>query len=1128
MSASFVHLHCHSEYSILECPIRIKHLIKKAQALGMKHVAVTDNATMYGAIDFYQQAKQAGLNPIIGADCYLTPTITQKERFNSRLILLCQSFTGYQNLIKLISIAHLEGMYYKPRLDLETIEKHKEGLIAICPSGRGPLSQAIQAYDDEAAFNTAQKLKHCFGDNLYFGIQKIGNPYEDVYEEAIKDLSQKLSVPIVALNDVYFLEKEDYNLRDILYCIQTGKQIEDDNRIVFDNDEQYFKSPEEMEACFPDHPEYLTNTVKLAETCALEIEMEQVLLPRFECPDQLSSEDYLKKLVWEGIDDKYPERTNEIQERVDFELNIINKMHYANYFLIIFDFLDFCIKANIPVGPGRGSAAGSIVAYALNITKLDPLKYNLLFERFLNPERISMPDIDIDFCINRRSEVIDYIVDTYGQDCVSQIITFGTMQARAVVRDVGRALDIPLSDVDRIAKLIPSAPGAYTSIHEALDQIPELKKAYDTDKETKEWLDISQKLEGITRHTSTHAAGVVISRDPLTTIIPMTSNDGQVATQYAMADVEKIGLLKMDILGLRNLTVIDTAVKHIRKRHDADFDIETISVDDKASYDHLCKGYGMGVFQLESAGMRKLLKDMQPRVFEDVIALLALYRPGPLGSGMVNDFISNKSGKTDVHYSIDTLEPILKETYGMIVYQEQVMQIASVIGGFSLGQADMLRRAMGKKKKDVMDKMREDFLAGAIRKNIDPKKARSVFDLCYKFAEYGFNKSHSTAYALISYQTAFLKANYPVEYMAALLSSVVSNSEKTANYIQECQNLQLDVLPPSVNESFKDFTIVTKNDKTAIRFGLSAIKNVGEGAIESIIDNHPYNDLVDFCSSVDLKQCNKRVIESLIKAGAMDDFGDRSYLLAIYEAALEQTQIMLKERSNGQIGLFANDSSGVSLSMDSLKVDNYRVYSDNELLKMEKELLGLFISGHPLNAIQHQLAAAKQTISSINEKLENKLVTITGYLSGVRRIITKTKKEMLTGEFEDFTGSLTVLVFQNKDFEEIAPQFQDDQIVTITGRVRPSQENYSLICQSITVLERTNMSKIYHIDVDGLEYNEIKQIQTLMLKFRGNCPVHLKFEEATIQTHQKYWIKDDELCRAQLENAVGAGRIWVM
>lgn len=1125
---AFVHLHCHSEYSILECPNRIDDLIAAAVADNMTALALTDNASMYGAIEFYQKALQHGIRPILGVDAYLTPDLTVKQRWNHRLILLAMSFEGYQQLIKCVSKAHLEGMYYKPRLDLATLRSFSDDIIAISPGGRGPIASCLQAHQPTQARQEAQALKDIYGDCFYLGIQRLNDAYEDLVEQGTIDIATELDIPIVACNDVYTLTADSDMLRSVLFCIQTGKQLDEHARSGLDKTERYFKTQADMQAVFADQPTWIATSMAIANRCQLNIEMEQVLLPRFNCPAGLSSENYLEQLVWEGIDRRYAQRSDALSERVRFELNIINTMKYANYFLIIHDFLAFCTQAAIPVGPGRGSAAGSIVSYALDITKCDPIEYQLLFERFLNPERVSMPDIDIDFCINRRAEVIDYIVKTYGQECVSQIITFGTMQGRAVIRDVGRVLDIPLADVDRIAKLIPATPGAYTSIPEALEQIKELKQVYDSAAHFKELLDVAIQLEGLKRHTSTHAAGVVISRDPLDTIVPLTQNDGQVATQYAMADIEGIGLLKMDILGLRNLTVISDTEALIRSYDAPDFSINTIPYDDQKTYDLLCQGLGIGVFQCESKGMRQLMQDMKPSVFEDIIALLALYRPGPLGSGMVNEFVSNKLGKTQTEYSLPELASILKETYGMIVYQEQVMQIAAVIGGFSLGQADMLRRAMGKKKKDVMDKLRAEFLAGAKKRNINSKKALDVFELCYKFAEYGFNKSHSAAYAIISYQTAYLKAHYPVLYFATLLSSVVANSEKTALYISELRTLNIQLLPPDVNVSQHHFTGIVTPAERSIRFGLGAIKNVGEGAIEHIIAAAPFKDLMDFCMRVDLKQCNKRVLESLIKVGAFDSFGDRSYLLALYEVVMDKATTLIRERQNGQVGLFADHQVGGGFNIDDVHTDDYRIFTPSETLKFEKELLGLYISGHPLDAIADTLKHLKNPISSLSADQHQKIVQVTGLLSDCRRIITRTKKEMLLGTLEDLTGTLTVLVFSDERFEEKAAIFSDDTIVTITGRLRVTPDERSVMCQDIVVLERSDTPPSLYIDIDGLPLDKLVAIKQLNLEFKGTKPVYLKRQNDTIAIHQKYWVVDDTCYQDALGALIGRGRVWVV
>ncbi len=1129
---TFVHLHCHSEYSVLEGALRIPKMVDAAKTMGMGSVALTDNGTMFGTIEFYLKAKASGVNPIIGCDMYLTPDMGVKERAKYRLILLCKNFRGYQSLIKLVTEANLKGFYYKPRIDLACLAKYSEGLIAISPGGRGPVAYHVSSNQDEEARRWAESLKGIYGDDFYLGIQRLGLPFEDTVIEGTYAISRAIHSPVVATNDVYYQTRDTAYLRNVLACIQTGKRLDEGRR--FESEEQFFKSPEDMAELFHDYPEALSNTVVIAEKCKVEIETDQVKLPEFKCPDNKPSEVYLEELVWAGVKAKYGDITEDLKARVSFEMNVITKMHYSNYFLIIFDFLDFCKKEGIPVGPGRGSAAGSVVSYALNITRIDPLRYNLLFERFLNPERISMPDVDIDFCIKRRGEVIEYIVKTYGSDCVSQIITFGTMQGRAVIRDVGRVLNIPLSIVDRIAKLIPATPGKYTSIPEALEQVPDLKKMYEEAEEYRQLLDIGTALEGQARHSSTHAAGVVISRDPLDTIVPLTANDGQIATQYEMTDIEKIGLLKMDILGLRNLTVMQDSVTLIAKNHGVALDLDKLPLDDAKTYAMLCEGKGIGVFQLEGRGMRQLIKDMQPQVFEDIIALLALYRPGPLGSGMVNDFVSNKLGKTKVKYEIDVLEPILKDTYGMIVYQEQVMQIASVIGGFSLGQADMLRRAMGKKKKEDMDKMREAFLDGAKEKKFPSDKSERIFDLCYKFAEYGFNKSHSAAYAMISYQTAYLKANYPGEYMASLLSSVLGSSDKTSLYINECVSMGLRVLPPSVNESIEDFSIVSDPEnpaKPAIRFGLGAVKNVGEGAIESIIANRktaPYQSLMDMCSRIDLKQTNKRVLESLIKCGAMDVFGSRSQLLSIFERVLERGQASAREQASGMMSLFgSSDASSTAFSVQDLLMEDFVPFPSGDLLKMEKDMLGLYISGHPLDGFRDMMSALSHSSLTLVAEDDGIMVTLGGMLTQCRKIITRTKREMVTAVLEDLHGSISLVMFQNDGFDKQLAKFEDDNIVTVKGKVRVNNDEVSLIVTDITVMDQGAYSKRLYVDVEHLEPNQLDTLKLVVKRYKGPTPLMLSVGDVTVMAHKKYWVSEDPECRTELEQVFGAGRVWL-
>jgi len=1128
MSNKFVHLHCHTSFSLLDGALRIPKLLEWCKNSQMSSAAITDNATMYGAINFYLKAKSAGINPIIGCEIYLVPDLTLKTKGFDRLILLAKDYEGYQNLIKLVSISNLEGFYYRPRLDMKHLEEYCKGLVVISPGMFGPIATNIRENREPEAIETAKTLKEIYKDDFYLGIQRLGRPFEDVIIEESKKMGQELDIPLVVTNDIYYPNRDSAYIKDILTCIRMGKILDQDTRYTGLSQEAYLKTPEEMEALFTDYPQAIENTVKIAEKCHIEIETEQVHLPRFDCPDNLSSKDYLEKLTWEGIDEKYGDVTPEIKKRVEFELGIINKMDYAPYFLIINDFLDYCELKKIPVGPGRGSAAGSIIAYALNITRIDPLKYNLLFERFLNPERVSMPDVDLDFCIRRRGEVIDYIIQKYGKDCVAQIVTFGSMAARGVIRDVGRVLNVPLSDVDRIAKLIPSSPGQYTSIPEALEQVSDLKKMYEEKEEFKELIDIGAQLEGQERHTSTHAAGIVISRDPLTTVVPLIKNEGQIATQYPMGDLEKIGLLKMDILGLRNLTVIKDSLDLIREFQKIDLDIETISIEDKATYKLLCKGYSIGIFQLESQGMRGLIKDLKPQNFEDIIALLALYRPGPLGSGMVSEFISNKSGKTKVKYDLKELEPILKETYGMIVYQEQVMQIASTVGGFTLGQADMLRRAMGKKKKDVMENMRKTFMEGAEKKKFPAKKAEKIFELCYKFAEYGFNKSHSAAYAMISYQTAFLKANYPAEYMTALISSVAMSSDKVSLYIQECKRMGLDVYPPSINASRSGASI----DKGGVRFGLGAIKNVGEGAIENIVENRledgGFKSLADFCLRVDLRQVNKRVVESLIKSGAMDDLGDRSQLLAVYERTLESAQTVAKERSNGQVGLFINTSFGEGIPEIPTDGD-YEEIPNQEKMRWEKDLLGLYMTGHPLEDVRKKIEKLPYNTQKITAELENKSIMMAGLLKECRTILTKNKTEMCLGRLEDFYGDIQLVVFPGKTFEQFSQYFEDDNIIYVKGKVRTNQNDLSIIVEEIELIEQIHANRKLHIDVKNIDDLMILQeIKNIGRQNKGSLPLCFHIGDTTVEASRKYWISENELCIKQIENLIGTGGVWMV
>ncbi len=1120
----FIHLQCHSEFSLLDSPLTIKQIINSAKEFNMPAIALTDNGVLFGAIEFYLTAKANNIKPIIGCELYFTKDINKKERGLDKLILLAKNYQGYQNLIKIVTFSHLHGFYYKPRIDLPLLEKYHENLIAIAPGLKSPIGYQIYKDQLDTAEIITKKLQEIYQEDFYLGISRLGLPGEDTLLDAYYQLQKKYQLKLVATNDIYFLNKESAVLRNILRCIQTGKKLKDTIKDqIQQSEEMYFKTSEEMAKLFTDLPEAIQNTLEIAEKCNLIIETEQVKLPHFVCPDNKNNIDYLKELVFQGLETRYPQINDTILERVNFELALIIKMGFANYFLIIQDFLNYAREKKIPFGPGRGSAAGSLVAYALNITNIDPLRYKLLFERFLNPERISMPDIDLDFCIKRRNEIIDYLLQKYGKDHVAQIITFGTMAARGAIRDVGRVLDVPLNIVDKIAKLIPSSPGNALSIKTAVEQINDLKNQYDDSFEIKELIDYASQVEGLPRHSSMHAAGVVISQSTLDEVVPLIKNEGQITTQFQMTDLEKIGLLKMDILGLRNLTVINDTLERIKKRQNISLDLENLSVDDEKTYALLCEGKTIGVFQLESRGMRELIKKLKPSCFEDLIALLALYRPGPLGSGMVNEFISNKSGETKIKYEIPELEPVLKDTYGLIVYQEQVMQIASIVGGFTLGQADVLRRAMGKKKKEEMDRMKEDFIQGAKNKNISEKKAEKIFDLCYKFAEYGFNKSHSAAYALISYQTAYLKTNYPKEYMASLLSSILASSDKISLYIDELKEMGIKIFSPNINESEFDFTICDEG----IKFGLGAIKNVGEGAIENIINQRkkqPFTDLLDFLIRIDLRLTNKRVIESLIKSGALDIFGKRDYLLKIHEKALEYAQIRTKEKNSGQINLFSNSTN---MADQYLVPDENLHYSKFDLLKMEKELLGIYISDHPLNFIKEKINGATKNINDIKMEDDQKIFTFIGIFSNIKKTITKNHKEFYAGNLEDLSGEIPIMLFVSERTKKFQPLFANDNIVKIRGKIRTFQEEISLSCEDIQLLDLSNSIKKLHINIDGLD-TVLKSLKILFKEYPGLNPVYLHYQNDTILVNKKYQIEYNDEFATKIANLVGKHNLWLV
>ncbi len=1125
-NASFIHLQVRSEFSLLEGAIRIPQLISACNTHQMPAVALTDKGNMFGAVDFYFEAKRQGIRPIIGCELHWTTDIAAKAKPTDRIILLCMNTVGYENLCHIVTDANIHGFYYVPRVDMSRLADRTEGLICILPGYGGPVQQLIQSYFMDDARHLADAFRGLFPDRLYLGVQRTNEPGMPQLANDVIEFGTTHAIPLVALNDVYFLESTDGWMHDMVTCIKTGREIDSDDQANASLSQHYLTSPQHMADLFADCPQALANTVAIAKQCDLTLAADHVLLPRFNCPEDQTPDTYLTELVWQGIHKKYSTLTDTIKERVAFELATINQMNYAIYFLIIYDFLDFCLKSDIPVGPGRGSAAGSIVAYALNITKIDPIEYNLLFERFLNPERVSMPDIDIDFCIKRRGEVIAYISQTYGSDHVAQIVTFGTMAARGVIRDVGRALGVPLSAVDRLAKMVPSSPGHMVSIAEALDTVPELAAVYNTDPQAKQLLDYGMKLEGLSRHASTHAAGIVISRDPLSKLVPLMTNDGQVTTQYTMTNLEKLGLLKMDILGLRNLTVIRDTGTYIHE-HTPDFDIDKIPLDDPDTYAVMATG--VGIFQCESPGMRRLIADLKPQCFEDVIAVLALYRPGPLGSGMVNDFISNKSGKTQVAYDLPQLEPILKDTYGMIVYQEQVMQIATTVGGFTLGESDMLRRAMGKKKKDEMAKMRDAFLSGAKQQGIAPEVAEKVFNLCDKFAEYGFNKSHSAAYALISYQTAYLKAHFPREYMLGLLLSVVGNTDRTAVYVAEAKRLGLVVAPPNVNRSH--YSPILEGD--TIVFGLGGIKAIGEAPVQALVQereaNGPFTTLFDFFNRLNGRDINKRVFEHLIRVGALDDIDpNRSRLLGCYEQILEHMAHSRRHRMAGQVGLF--DTLEEDHYTDLLDAADYREYTTLALLQMEKELMGDYLSAHPLTEFREMWEAGVPLVNLTVDR-DGEVVTVVGILENVIQGTTKNDNPFVRGDIADFDTKIGFVVFDfgggsfgRKGVANI-DVIKNDAIVRMTGTVVNRSSEISLRVESVVPISNQLAETICHIDILDESLGPLHAIHGVCKAHRGNIPIYFHVRETIIKAGKKFWITKDAI--GILESMLGEQTVWV-
>ncbi|MBE3571933.1 MAG: DNA polymerase III subunit alpha [Moorella humiferrea] len=1128
---NFVHLHVHSEYSLLDGACRIKDLVRAAGVMGMPALALTDHGVMYGAVDFYKAAREEGIKPIIGCEVYVAPRSRHdrephKDDYQYHLVLLAADERGYRNLTALVSAAYLEGFYYKPRVDRELLSRHSEGLIALSACLAGEVPDWLLKDRPDKAREAAAWLRDVFGrENFYLELQDQGLREQRKINAGLLEISRRLDVPLVATNDVHYITREQARLHDVLLCIQTGKTLDDPNRLRFPNDQFYLKTAAEMVDMFKEVPSALTNTLAVAERCNFEFTFGRLHLPAYRVPEGEDAASYLRRLCHEGLSRRYPGDDGRARQRLDYELSIIEQMGYPGYFLIVWDIVNFARRQGIPVGPGRGSAAGSLVAYCLGITSIDPLRYNLLFERFLNPERVSMPDIDIDLCFERRDEVIQYVQEKYGREHVAQIITFGTMAARGAVRDVGRVLGMPLSEVDRIARLIPLEPGI--TLERALATMPELQESYEKSEEVRELLDTARALEGMPRHASTHAAGIVITREPLIHYLPLQKNGEVVTTQFPMQVVEELGLLKMDLLGLRTLTVIERACRAVEANHGRLIDLDNLPLDDRDTYQLLASGETSGIFQLESGGMRAILRELKPERFEDIIALVALYRPGPLGSGMVEDFIERKHGRKPITYLHPALEPILRDTYGVILYQEQVMRIASELAGFTLGQADILRRAMGKKKPEVLAAQREHFLDGAHRKGIPVETAAKIFELMEYFAGYGFNASHSAAYAMVAYQTAYLKAHYPAELMGALLSSVAEHLDKMGPYLAECRRMGIKVLPPDVNESGIDFTVSGGH----IRFGLAAVKNVGRTAVEAIIAAREaggsFTSLLDFCRRVDSRHANKRVVESLIRCGAFSSLHpNRRQLLAVLDACFELAAQRQEERRSGQMSLLEmipEDIAGPPMP----EIPDFTMA---DILAMEKELLGFYLSGHPLEPYAATLKrAVSHTLAELADLSDGSQVVVGGLVGGMRRLITRNGETMAVLNLEDFGGQVEVVLFPRL-YGKIRTWLAPEAVVLIKGRIDKQEEGVQILAEEIKQVSACRgAAPENNGEVGPRLYLKLADkglraaLQEVLKAYPGDCPVYLYLsnEGRTFILDRRLWVNPVPALLSSLATLLG-------
>ena len=1148
---NFTHLHVHTEYSLLDGSNKIKEYVARVKELGMDSAAITDHGVMFGVIDFYREAKAAGINPILGCEVYLAPN-SRFDRESGRgedryyhLVLLAENNTGYNNLMKIVSKGFVDGFYYKPRIDMEILEEYHEGIIALSACLAGEVQRYLNRGMYEEAKKVALKYEKVLGKgNFFLELQDHGIPEQKTVNQQLLRMSRETGIELVATNDIHYTYAEDEASHDILLCIQTGKKLDDEDRMRYEGGQYYVKSPGEMEELFPYAKEALENTHKIAVRCHVELEFGVTKLPKYDVPDGYTAWDYLNKLCNDGLEQCYGGLNDTLKERLDYELNVIREMGYVDYFLIVWDFIKYARDHGIMVGPGRGSAAGSLVSYTLSITRLDPLKYNLLFERFLNPERISMPDIDIDFCYERRQEVIDYVVEKYGKDKVVQIVTFGTMAARGVIRDVGRVMDLPYAMVDSIAKMVPNELNI--TIEKAMRMSSELRKIYEEDSQVHHLIEMSKRLEGLPRHTSMHAAGVVICQKSADEYVPLSrANDGSITTQFTMTTLEELGLLKMDFLGLRTLTVIQDAVRLAEKSSGQKLDIEQIDYNDKAVLDSIGTGKTDGIFQVESAGMKSFMKELKPRSLEDIIAGIALYRPGPMD--FIPQYIRGKNNSDSITYDCPELAPILEETYGCIVYQEQVMQIVRELGGYTLGRSDLVRRAMSKKKTAVMEKERQNFVYGSeeegvpgcVSKGINEKIANKIFDDMIDFAKYAFNKSHAAAYAVVSYQTAYLKYYFPVEFMAALMTSVIDNPSKVSEYILACRQMGISILPPDINKGEGAFSV----DGKSIRYGLSAIKSIGRPVIESIVKERgvrgPFVSLKNFAERLTGKEVNKRTIESFIKAGALDGLGGtRKQFMMVYVQIVDSISQEKKNAYAGQISLF--DIVGEEEKKDyEVKLPNVGEYDKEQLLTFEKEVLGVYISGHPLEEYERiwkrNISAATTDFMLDEEtnqtKVKDNAREIIGGMITSRTIKhTRNNKTMAFVTIEDLVGTVEVVIFP-KDYERFHDLLLEDNKVFIKGRVSTEDEKPSkLICENIWVFEEVPRELWIQFE-DGAAFRQQESALYDMLRDsegKDRVVVYVKALKAVKRLSESWGIQIDDMLFGKIAEQFGTENVKVV